>query len=130
MRKILMTTTAILMGISVQAHAANFVERAAAAFRDKGFSNVEVSEQNGRVTVHAKRGQAEVETVYDTDTGEVLSHDVSGSDDDSADDLGEDDDHGADDNHDDDHSDDHGEDHSDDHGESDSDSDGESDSDD
>lgn len=85
MKKILMTTTAIVMGLSAQAHAASFAERAAKSFASKGYTEIEVEEEHGRVTVHATRGGKDVETVYDASTGDVLSHDVRDSDGDESD---------------------------------------------
>jgi len=140
MKRILMTTTALVFGFCAQANAGTFEEAALDTFQEQGYSNIDVSTSGNRVNVQAVKEGVVVDITYDSDTGAVISQDASYADDnDSHDSNDSHDDNGSHDSSDDDgrdgdsdghDSDGHGGDSdSDGHG-GDSDSDGDSDGDD
>ncbi|WP_197915808.1 PepSY domain-containing protein [Thiosulfatihalobacter marinus] len=104
MTRIFLTSTAIVIGLASTAFAQDFVTRLERSFARDGFTKIEIKRGNGQAKVEAVRDGMQVETVYDLDTEEVVSHEVGPiGDDDGRDDDGHDDDDGRDDDgHDDD----------------------------
>ena len=94
MKRILITSTALVVGMAVQAQAqpSSFVEAVIEAFTREGYSEIEVSAEGDRVFVEAVRDGTEFETVYDLNTGAVISHEVHEDDDDDEDEDVEDED--------------------------------------
>lgn len=78
MKRILITSTALVVGMAVQAQAqaSDFVQAVIDHFTREGYSEVEVSSDGTVVTVEALRDGFVIETVYDATTGDVLSHEV------------------------------------------------------
>ena len=108
MKRILITSTALVvaMAVQAQAQASDFVQAVVEHFAREGYSEVEVSADGNVVTVEAVRDGYVIETVYDATTGEVLSHEVDEDDDDEDDDEDEDEDEDEDDEDEDDEDDD------------------------
>ena len=117
MKRIFLTTSALVLGFGLQAQAqtqpSDFVTAVLQHFENEGYSEVEISVEGDVVFVEAVRDGQDIETAYDVATGAVLSHSSAPSDDDD-DDGEDDDDDGGDDEDDDDGGDDDGDDDSDD----------------
>lgn len=127
MKPMLLITAGLLITAKM-AFAAVTVESIAADLAAQGYTQVEIKQSNGKISVEGTLGADRVETVYDAATGAVLRTQVSGKDSDGSemndhsgqdhsdsadDDSNDDDDHGSDhDSKDDsDHDSDHGGDH-------------------
>jgi len=112
MKRILITSTALVVGMAVQAQAqpSSFVEAVIEAFTREGYSEIEVSAEGDRVFVEAVRDGTEFETVYDLNTGAVISHEVHEDDDEDDEDEDVEDEDDEDDDEDDDDEDDEDED--------------------
>ena len=80
MRRILLTSTAILIGGVTTSMAGITAQDVARSFQDQGFTNIEVKTGPSQIKVEAERDGVEVETVYDAQTGDVLYHDSSRAD--------------------------------------------------
>jgi len=93
MKRILMTTTALVFGFCAQANAGTFEEAALDTFQEQGYSNIDVSTSGNRVNVQAVKEGVVVDITYDSDTGAVISQDASYADDNDS--------HGSNDSHDD-----------------------------
>ena len=97
MKRILMTTTALVLGFCAQAKAGTFEEAALDTFQEQGYSNIDVSTSGNQVNVQAVKEGVVVDITYDSDTGAVISQDASYADDnDSNDSHDSSDDHGRD----------------------------------
>jgi len=81
MKRILMTTTALVFGFCAQANAGTFEEAALDTFQEQGYSNIDVSTSGNRVNVQAVKEGVVVDITYDSDTGAVISQDASYADD-------------------------------------------------
>lgn len=81
MKRILMTTTALVFGFCAQANAGTFEEAALDTFQEQGYSNIDVSTSGNRVNVQAVKDGVVVDITYDSDTGGVISQDASYADD-------------------------------------------------
>ena len=105
MKRILMTTTALVFGFCAQANAGTFEEAALDTFQEQGYSNIDVSTSGNRVNVQAVKEGVVVDITYDSDTGAVISQDASYADDndshDSNDSHDDNDSHDSNDSHDD-----------------------------
>ena len=115
MKRILMTTTALVFGFCAQANAGTFEEAALDTFQEQGYSNIDVSTSGNQVNVQAFKEGIVVDITYDSDTGAVISQDASYANDndghdsnDSHDDNGS---HDSNDSHDDNDSNDSHDDH-------------------
>ena len=99
MKRILITSTALVVGMAVQAQAqsSSFVDAVIEAFTREGYSEIEVNAEGDRVFVEAVRDGTEFETVYDLNTDAVISHEVHEDDDDDEDEDDEDDEEDEDD---------------------------------
>lgn len=110
MKRILMTTTALVLGFCVHVNAGTFEEAALNTFQEQGYSNIDVSTSGNQVNVQAVKEGIVVDITYDSDTGAVISQDASYADDndghDSSDSHDDNDGHDSNDSHD--SSDDHG----------------------
>ncbi len=106
MKRILMTTTALVFGFCAQANAGTFEEAALDTFQEQGYSNIDVSTSGNQVNVQAVKDGVVVDITYDSDTGGVISQDASYADDkdghDSNDSHDDNDSHDSNDSHDDD----------------------------
>ena len=104
MKRILMTTTALVFGFCAQANAGTFEEAALDTFQEQGYSNIDVSTSGNRVNVQAVKEGVVVDITYDSDTGAVISQDASYADDndshDSNDSHDDNDGHDSNDSHD------------------------------
>ncbi|WP_299424437.1 PepSY domain-containing protein [uncultured Shimia sp.] len=105
MKRILLTSSVIALGLGVQVHAETFAQRVEAAMIADGYSDIEIELVDGKLKVEGKKDGMEVETVYLAASEEVLSQQVE-EDDDNDDDN--DDDQGGDEDEDDDDADDDG----------------------
>ena len=99
MKRILLTSSVIALGLGVQVHAETFAQRVEAAMVADGYSDIEIELVDGKLKVEGKKDGMEVETVYLAASEEVLSQHVEedgddddGSDDDAGDDADGDDD--------------------------------------
>ena len=105
MKRILMTTTALVLGFCAQANAGTFEEAALDTFQEQGYSNIDVSTSGNQVNVQAVKEGIVVDITYDSDTGAVISQDASYADDndshDSNDSHDDNDSHDSNDSHDD-----------------------------
>ena len=105
MKRILMTTTALVFGFCAQANAGTFEEAALDTFQEQGYSNIDVSTSGNQVNVQAVKEGVVVDITYDSDTGTVISQDASYADDndshDSNDSHDDNDSHDSNDSHDD-----------------------------
>ena len=105
MKRILMTTTALVFGFCAQANAGTFEEAALDTFQEQGYSNIDVSTSGNRVNVQAVKEGVVGDITYDSDTGAVISQDASYADDndshDSNDSHDDNDSHDSNDSHDD-----------------------------
>jgi hypothetical protein len=104
--------TAGLLIAAKMAFAAVTVDSIAADLAAQGYTNIEIKQSNGKISVEGTLGSDRVETVYDAATGAVLRTHISGNDSDGSemnDHSGRDHSDSADDHSDDD--DDHGSDH-------------------
>ncbi|WP_050524185.1 hypothetical protein [Pseudorhodobacter wandonensis] len=127
MKPMLLITAGLLITAKM-AFAAVTVESIAADLAAQGYTQVEIKQSNGKISVEGTLGADRVETVYDAATGAVLRTQISGKDSDGSemndhsgqdhsdsadDDSNDDDDHGSDhdSNDDSDHDSDHGGDH-------------------
>ena len=81
MKRILMTTTALVLGFCAQANAGTFEEAALDTFQEQGYSNIDVSTSGNQVNVQAVKEGVVVDITYDSDTGAVISQDASYADD-------------------------------------------------
>lgn len=88
----LLITTALLTLAAGTAMAQSVADHAVSQLRDQGYSNFEIYHGSGRVKVEAIRGNTEVEYIYDTRTGALLSRDIDYLDRDDDDDDDHDDD--------------------------------------
>ena len=104
MKRILMTTTALVFGFCAQANAGTFEEAALDTFQEQGYSNIDVSTSGNRVNVQAVKEGVVVDITYDSDTGAVILQDASYADDndshDSNDSHDDNDGHDSNDSHD------------------------------
>ncbi|MDG1290228.1 MAG: hypothetical protein P8O11_11005 [Lentibacter sp.] len=104
MKRILMTTTALVLGFCAQANAGTFEEAALDTFQEQGYSNIDVSTSGNQVNVQAVKEGVVVDITYDSDTGAVISQDASYADDndshDSNDSHDDNDGHDSNDSHD------------------------------
>ena len=94
MKRILLTSSVIALGLGVQVHAETFAQRVEAAMVADGYSDIEIELVHGKLKVEGKKDGMEVETVYLAASEEVLSQHVEEDDDD--DDDGDDDQDGDD----------------------------------
>ena len=105
MKRILMTTTALVLGFCVHVNAGTFEEAALNTFQEQGYSNIDVSTSGNQVNVQAVKEGIVVDITYDSDTGAVISQDASYADDndghDSSDSHDDNDSHDSNDSHDD-----------------------------
>ena len=105
MKRILMTTTALVLGFCVHVNAGTFEEAALNTFQEQGYSNIDVSTSGNQVNVQAVKEGIVVDITYDSDTGAVISQDASYADDndghDSTDSHDDNDSHDSNDSHDD-----------------------------
>ncbi len=109
MKRILLTSSVIALGLGVQVHAETFAQRVEAAMIADGYSDIEIELVDGKLKVEGTKDGMEVETVYLAASEEVLSQHVEEDDDndeDNDDDQGGDDEDEDDDDADDDGSDD------------------------
>ena len=81
MKRILMTTTALVLGFCVHVNAGTFEEAALNTFQEQGYSNIDVSTSGNRVNVQAVKDGVMVDITYNSDTGGVISQDASYADD-------------------------------------------------
>ena len=81
MKRILMTTTALVLGFCVHVNAGTFEEAALNTFQEQGYSNIDVSTSGNRVNVQAVKEGVVGDITYDSDTGAVISQDASYADD-------------------------------------------------
>ncbi|MFY0660196.1 MAG: PepSY domain-containing protein [Shimia sp.] len=100
MKRILLTSSVIALGLGVQVHAETFAQRVEAAMIADGYSDIEIEMVDGKLKVEGKKDGMEVETVYLAASEEVLSEHVEEDDDD--DDEDDDEDGGEDEDEDDD----------------------------
>ena len=77
MKRILMTTTALVLGFCAQANAGTFEEAALDTFQEQRYSNIDVSTSGNQVNVQAFKEGIVVDITYDSDTGAVISQDAS-----------------------------------------------------
>jgi hypothetical protein len=70
-----MTTTAIALTASIAA-AQSVSDQLISQLQDQGFTRIEIKQGPSQVKVEAIRGNTEVEFVYDSTTGALLSRDV------------------------------------------------------
>lgn len=92
MKRILLTSSVIALGLGVQVHAETFAQRVEAAMIADGYSDIEIELVDGKLKVEGKKDGMEVETVYLAASEEVLSEHVEEDDDDDDEDGGEDED--------------------------------------
>ena len=91
MKRILLTSSVIALGLGVQVHAETFAERIEARMIADGYTDIEIEVVDGKLKVEGKKEGMEVETVYLAATEEVLSQEVE-EDDANEDDDDDDDD--------------------------------------
>lgn len=94
MKRILLTSSVIALGLGVQVHAETFAQRVEAAMIADGYSDIEIELVYGKLKVEGKKDGMEVETVYLAASEEVMSQhtEEDDDDDDDVDQDGEDDD--------------------------------------
>ena len=102
MTRILLTSTAIALGLSSAAFADSFKSRVERSFERAGYEGIEVTIEDGVLTVRSTLDGLEIESLYDAITEDLLSHGVIDEDDlddddDDDDDEEEDDDDDEDD---------------------------------
>ncbi len=106
MTRILLTSTAIALGLSSAAFADSFKSRVERSFERAGYEGIEVTIEDGVLTVRSTLDGLEIESLYDAITEDLLSHGVINEEDLDDDDDDDDDDDNDDDDDDDDHDDD------------------------
>jgi hypothetical protein len=131
MTRILLTSTAIALGLSSAAFADSFKSRVERSFERAGYEGIEVTIEDGVLTVRSTLDGLEIESLYDAITEDLLSHGVIDEDDlddddDDDDDEEEDDEGEEDDDEGEEDDDDDDEDNEDDEGEDDDESENES----
>jgi hypothetical protein len=87
MTRILLTSTAIALGLSTAAFADSFKSRVERSFEWAGYEGIEVTIEDGVLTVRSTLNGLEIESLYEAITADLLSHGVIDEDD-----LGDDDD--------------------------------------
>lgn len=102
MTRILLTSTAIALGLSTAAFADSFKSRVERSFERAGYEGIEVTIEDGVLTVRSTLDGLEIESLYDAITEDLLSHGVIDEDDLDDDEDGDDDDGDDDDDYDDD----------------------------
>lgn len=90
MKRILLTSSMIVLGLGVQVHAETFAQRVEAAMIADGYSDIEIEVIDGKLKVEGKKDGMEVETVYLAASEEVLSQHVEEDDADDDDDQDDD----------------------------------------
>lgn len=81
MKRIYLTSTAIILGLGAAAYAQTFEERIVQGLEADGYTDIEVEVADGLMTVEAEKDGNELETVYDMATEEVISQDIHADDD-------------------------------------------------
>ncbi len=94
MKRVLLTSGMIALGLGAQVQAETFAQRVEAAMAAQGYTDIEIEMSDGKLKVEGRKDGMEVETVYLAATEEVLSHEVEEDDEDHEDEH--DDDHDED----------------------------------
>ena len=89
---LLASSAAAVLALAAPAIAQVSLQDYARQLGAQGYTNVEISRDNGRVKLEAARGLDKREIVWDADTGAVLSDEYGRDDDDDSDGIGDDDD--------------------------------------
>ncbi|WP_294227993.1 hypothetical protein, partial [uncultured Shimia sp.] len=107
MTRLLLTSTAVALGLSSAAFADSFKNRVERSFERAGYSDVTVTVKDGVLTVRSNKDGLSIESLYEVAGEELLRHAAyDGEDDDDEDDDDDDhDDNDDDDDDDDDHDD-------------------------
>ncbi len=80
MKRILITSTVVALGLGTQVYAGTFAERIEGAMLAQGYEDIEIELVDGELKVEGKKDGMEIETVYLVATEEVLSENVEPDD--------------------------------------------------
>ncbi|MCP4824817.1 MAG: hypothetical protein GY892_11975 [Shimia sp.] len=90
MKRILLTSSVIALGLGAEVHAETFAERIEARMNAEGYTDIEIDIVDDKLKVEGKKDGRELEIVYLSATEEVLFQNVEEDDDDLHDETGED----------------------------------------
>ncbi|MCP4209397.1 MAG: hypothetical protein GY767_20460 [Shimia sp.] len=90
MKRILLTSSVIALGLGAEVHAETFAERIEARMNAEGYTDIEIDIVDDKLKVEGKKDGRELEIVYLSSTEEVLFQNVEEDDDDLHDETGED----------------------------------------
>lgn len=92
MPRLLLTSTAVALGLSTTAFADSFKNRVERSFERAGYSDVTVTVEDGVLTVRSNKDGQSIESLYKVAGEELLRHGLYDGDDDDDDWLDDDDD--------------------------------------
>ncbi len=90
MKRILLTSSVIALGLGAEVHAETFAERIEARMNAEGYTDIEIDIVDDKLKVEGKKDGRELEIVYLSSTEEVLFQNVEEDDDDLHDETGKD----------------------------------------